>query len=167
MLLLCHTNSCHIPCTCRRSLLHHAGHEFLSVGLTPCALNTAAAAIGTKFTIPFSVSDSSSPLLQASITRTVVIVSPCSSGSLLHTLDLHNPALSMTQLVGTPQACICCSGHFTMGVTTSSKQSMKTKGVLLVALLLVLLLLVGLCSSGLCSSGLCLLGCCEHCHTKL
>ena len=66
-----------------------AGHEFHGVGLTPCALNTAAAAIGTKFTITFTVSDSSSPPLQATVSRTVVVVSPCSSGmSLLRSLHV-------------------------------------------------------------------------------
>lgn len=53
---------------------------FAAVGLAPCGLSTASAPVGTTFSIPFSVFDDGLPQLWASVNRTVLIVSPCSSG---------------------------------------------------------------------------------------
>jgi hypothetical protein len=53
---------------------------FAAVGLAPCGLSTASAPVGTTFSIPFSVFDDGLPQLRATVNRTVLIVSPCSSG---------------------------------------------------------------------------------------
>ena len=53
---------------------------FAAVGLAPCGLSTASAPVGTTFSIPFSVFDDGLPQLWSSVNRTVLIVSPCSSG---------------------------------------------------------------------------------------
>ena len=121
---LCHTDLSPIPCTCSKIPYLHAGHEFRSVGLTPCALDTAAADIGTKFTIAFTVSDSSSPPLQASVTRTVVVVPPCSSGmSFPHALRVYTLALILLHFVHAPHVCTVCSGHSFLGVPSRSMRS--------------------------------------------
>ena len=57
-----------------------AGHLFYKVGVTPCSLATASAAVGTTFTIPFSVYDDGYPQLRSTVNRTLLIVSPCSAG---------------------------------------------------------------------------------------
>ena len=83
--------SCHtFPTSCSALCIHYsdkvklpcAGHQFHNVGLTPCALDTAAAAIGSKFTITFTAYDNSLPPMQDTVTRTLLVVSPCSSGVL-------------------------------------------------------------------------------------
>ena len=57
-----------------------ADHAFYSVGLSPCNLNTATASVGSTFTIPFAVYDNGSPPLETTVNRTLLVVSPCSSG---------------------------------------------------------------------------------------
>ena len=57
-----------------------AGHAFYKVGLAPCNLATAAATLGSKLTVPFTVYDDGSPPLQASVSRTLLVVSPCAEG---------------------------------------------------------------------------------------
>ncbi len=63
-----------------QSLAWLAGHAFNSVGLAPCNLDTAAAALGTTILVPFSVYDNGSPQLMASVNRTLLVVSPCAAG---------------------------------------------------------------------------------------
>lgn len=65
-----------------------AEHLFYSVGLTPCALATTSASVGTVFDITFSVFDDGSPQLQATVNRTLLIVSPCSTGAPFILVDL-------------------------------------------------------------------------------
>ena len=60
-----------------------AGHAFYKVGLAPCNLATAAATLGSKLTVPFIVYNDGSPPLQASVNRTLLVVSPCAEGVLL------------------------------------------------------------------------------------
>ncbi|KAK9816871.1 hypothetical protein WJX72_006349 [[Myrmecia] bisecta] len=58
------------------------GYEFRAQGISSCAVNTSAA-VGTQFNITFTVFDLGAPSLNASITRTVVIISPCPTGQTL------------------------------------------------------------------------------------
>ena len=60
----------------------HAGYLFSQQGIKSCAVNTSAA-IGTTFSITFVVFDYSIPSLNASVTRTGIIVNPCASGQYL------------------------------------------------------------------------------------
>ena len=57
-----------------------AGYAFYRVGLTPCRLATATAALGSKLTVPFTVYDDGVPPLQASVNRTLLVTSPCTEG---------------------------------------------------------------------------------------
>lgn len=80
----------------------YAGHAFYSVGLAPCNLNTAVAAVGSSFTVPFAVYDNGSPPLASTVNRTLLVVSPCSAGMLellqscKETVWAGAPALSRT-----------------------------------------------------------------------
>ena len=68
----------------RKAVVHlvpiSAGHAFFKVGLAPCNLTTAAAALGSKLTVRFTVYDDGSPPLQASVDRILLVVSPCAEG---------------------------------------------------------------------------------------
>lgn len=56
-----------------------AAYKFTSAGISTCALNTSQP-IGTSLAVTFSVFDNDASPLSASVTRTLLIVAPCSSG---------------------------------------------------------------------------------------
>ena len=58
-----------------------AGQEFARVGLQNCGINSSLP-VGTVLHIPFLVWDNGRPPLKATANRTLVITSPCTSGTL-------------------------------------------------------------------------------------
>lgn len=71
------SNSCDLALMCM-----FAGYRFLQQGIKSCGLNTSAP-VGTTFNVTFMVFDYSIPSLNASVTRTVSIINPCSFGQQL------------------------------------------------------------------------------------
>ena len=57
----------------------YAGFLFAEQGIKSCAVNTSAP-VGTTFAVTLLVFDDSIPSLNASVTRTVSIIQPCSIG---------------------------------------------------------------------------------------
>lgn len=103
-----------------------AGHRFSSQGLSPCTLNTAAAAVGTKFSITFTVYDHAIPPLQSSASRTVLVVSPCSPGTHLCRAVRWSCTLSsclqLLCLLWTPGCpCICLSSTIVLSLHSSCR----------------------------------------------
>lgn len=56
------------------------GHEYRTKGLDGCGVDSANAAVGTEFAVPFGVFDHDVLPLYASRTRYVRVVSPCADG---------------------------------------------------------------------------------------
>lgn len=61
---------------------HYAGYLFSQQGIMSCEVDTSAA-VGSTFSIIFVVFDSSIPSLNASVTRTGIIINPCATGQYL------------------------------------------------------------------------------------
>lgn len=109
-----------------------AGHQFASVGLAPCNINTAAAAIGTKFAITFSVYDDALPPLQASVTRTVLITSPCLAGGLLSMIALASTSWAAGPTADPYPLAECCTrqhafAYLLLGMSTRYASVSKNK----------------------------------------
>ena len=106
-----------------------AEHLFYSLGLTPCALATTSASVGTVFVITFSVFDDGSPQLQATVNRTLLIVSPCSTGAPFVLVDLplclRMPCLWVHACESNlaPPALVGCKAASTLCITPSLKRS--------------------------------------------
>lgn len=77
-----------------------AGHAFYSVGLAPCNHATASAPLGSKIIVPFSVYDDGSPPLEAAVSRTLLIASPCADG-------LYSKPLVASGFLLTHCVCFC------------------------------------------------------------
>lgn len=56
-----------------------SGHELHVKGLSGCGIDTVNAPVGTSFNLTFVVFDSHRPAATASISRTILVISPCSS----------------------------------------------------------------------------------------
>ena len=64
-----------VPCS------QPAGYSFATYGLARCGLNVNAA-LGTVYSVNFTVFDRSVPPQKASTARTITIVNPCATGAL-------------------------------------------------------------------------------------
>ena len=79
----------------------HAGQEFSRVGLANCAINTSQP-VGTPMSISFLVFDRGTPVLNATAGRTLVIVSPCATGT---TGDVDTMTIIVITLTCAQQSC--------------------------------------------------------------
>ena len=71
------------PAECVSSGLNCMGHELLTKGLRGCAVNTTSMEVGATAQVTFLVFDDSVPPTNATVVRTLTVVSPCAPGEQL------------------------------------------------------------------------------------
>jgi hypothetical protein len=71
------------PAECVSSGLNCMGHELLTKGLRGCAVNTTSMEVGATAQVTFLVFDDSVPPTNATVTRTLTVLSPCAPGEQL------------------------------------------------------------------------------------
>jgi hypothetical protein len=71
------------PAECVSSGLNCMGHELLTKGLRGCAVNTSSMQVGATAQVTFLVFDDSVPPTNATVVRTLTVVSPCAPGEQL------------------------------------------------------------------------------------
>ena len=90
-----------------------AGHTLALKGLRGCGVNITRAAVGSTLSVRFMVFDDASPARNASVTRTLTVVSPCAPGEQLCDGDVCSAvscALRQSLLVrGRPPSLRRCS----------------------------------------------------------
>ena len=101
------------PAECVSSGLNCMGHELLTKGLRGCAVNTTSMQVGATAQVTFLVFDDSVPPTNATVTRTLTVLSPCAPGEQLCDGDVCSAvscALRQSLLVrGRPPSLRRCS----------------------------------------------------------